>query len=314
MRAAVPFVLAIGLAASLAACTPAAESPEATETKSPAADCVSGGSASEAVTVSGDFGAKPEVTFEAPLSVEETERTVVTEGDGDVLEEGDTANIMFSMINGETGEPVDTSTFDLQTSQTVALDGSFLPGIDKTLLCSPVGSRVVGVLPPADLWGDTGAQQLGVTGEQSLVFVVDIVPAEPLPTPSAWTENVPEVDFSGDVPAVTLPATDPPTELQLAVLEEGDGAVVEDGQQVTLNYTGISWNTGEVFDSSWERGEPTTFATNQVIKGFAAGLVGQQVGSRVIVVMPPELGYGTDPNQNLGGQTLVFLIEIQDAK
>jgi FKBP-type peptidyl-prolyl cis-trans isomerase len=144
--------------------------------------------------------------------------------------------------------------------------------------------------------------------------VQEIVEAEDLPAPTEWTENVPEVEFGaeGEPPTVTIPDVEPSTELQVHIIEEGDGDTVAEGDSVTLQYQGISWDTGEVFDSSYERGEPATFATDQVIQGFGAALVGQKVGTKLIVTIPPELAYGTDPAAHeLAGQTLVFLVEIE---
>jgi peptidylprolyl isomerase len=97
------------------------------------------------------------------------------------------------------------------------------------------------------------------------------------------------------------------------VLTEGDGAVVGDGDSVTVDYLGMSWDTGEVFDESFSK-SPATFATTGVVPGFGAALVGQKVGSTVLVTIPPIYAYGTDPNAaQLGGQTLVFLIDIKDS-
>ena len=78
-----------------------------------------------------------------------------------------------------------------------------------------------------------------------------------------------------------------------------------------VHYSGLTPD-GVMFDSSVKRGEPATFATDQVIQGFGAALVGQKVGTKLIVTIPPELAYGTDPAAHeLGGQTLVFLVEIE---
>jgi peptidylprolyl isomerase len=110
---------------------------------------------------------------------------------------------------------------------------------------------------------------------------------------------------------VTLPAVAPKADLELVVLAEGDGDVVGVADSVTVNYLGTAWETGEVFDESYSAG-PATFPVTGVVDGFAAALIGQKVGSRVLVTMPPALGYGeagTSTNA-LAGKTLVFLIDI----
>jgi peptidylprolyl isomerase len=88
--------------------------------------------------------------------------------------------------------------------------------------------------------------------------------------------------------------------------------VVPEGANVTVHYTGVNWNTGVIFDSSWTRGEPTTFNTRQVIGGFTAALEGQTVGSQVLVVIPPDQGYGAagSPPDIGGTDTIVFVVDI----
>lgn len=106
----------------------------------------------------------------------------------------------------------------------------------------------------------------------------------------------------------------PPTELVLKVLKQGTGATVKSGDSVTVDYQGTNWTTNTVFDQSYTRGEPATFTTDGVVPGFGAALVGQKVGSQVVVGIPPEFGYGSagQPSANIGGtDTLVFVIEIK---
>jgi FKBP-type peptidyl-prolyl cis-trans isomerase len=121
-----------------------------------------------------------------------------------------------------------------------------------------------------------------------------------------------ELDSDGR-PTVTLPGTEAPADLQVETLIKGDGPVVEDGAQVTVQYQGSLWKDGSVFDESWARGEPATFGTGQVIPGFAAGIVGQTIGSQTLVVIPPAEGYGEAgaPQAGIAGDdTLVFVIDI----
>jgi peptidylprolyl isomerase len=143
-------------------------------------------------------------------------------------------------------------------------------------------------------------------------MVADVVSIVPPLTPATWEDNVPEVEL-GDAPVVTLPEGEAPAELLLAVLEEGDGAVVGATDPVTLDYQGTSWETREVFDQSYGK-EPITLQANGFVKGFTAALVGQKVGSTLLVTIPAEHAYGPDPAAHeLGGQSLVFLIQIKDA-
>jgi peptidylprolyl isomerase len=125
------------------------------------------------------------------------------------------------------------------------------------------------------------------------------------------------LDPSG-APTITMPGGDPPTTLVTQPLITGTGAPVASGQSITVHYTGALWATGKVFDSSWTRGEPTSFpiGTGGVIKGWDQGLIGQTVGSQVLLVIPPDLGYGASgaPDAGISGtDTLVFVVDILDA-
>src|SRR5690606_30478178 len=88
-------------------------------------------------------------------------------------------------------------------------------------------------------------------------------------------------------PTVEIPDADAPTELQIAVLKEGDGIAVEDGDTTLLQYHGVGWDSGEVFDSSWANGAPISSPGNAYVEGFVQALAGQKVGSQVLVVIPP---------------------------
>ncbi|MDI2097503.1 FKBP-type peptidyl-prolyl cis-trans isomerase [Ruicaihuangia caeni] len=322
MRAFAALTVTVALTAALAGCAanPDTDSnPDESAAPSPAGstDCLaSGGSGVDAVSVTGEFGTTPVIEFEAPLSVEKTQRAVAIEGDGDLIASGDDVNVYFGLWNATTGEEIPGTGFTEGAEVPMAVDEQqILPGLVKTLQCAPEGSRVVGVLPPADLWGAQGLADLEVKGTDSLVFVADIVSRVKPLEPATWTENVPTVDLESEAPVVTLPQTEPSPELQLAVLEEGNGDVVEDGATVTVHYQGTSWNTGEIFDQSYTRGEPATFSTDGVIPGFAAAMIGQKVGSTVIVTIPPKDAYGPEgAGHALSGQTLVFLIQIEDAQ
>ncbi len=117
-------------------------------------------------------------------------------------------------------------------------------------------------------------------------------------------------------PQVEIPGGDPPEGLVVETVVEGDGQTVESGDLLLADYTGLLWDNGEEFDSSWSRGEPAAFGigVGQVIAGWDQGLVGQAVGSRVLLVIPPDLGYGEDgsPVGIPCGATLLFVVDIRD--
>ncbi|MDO4606451.1 MAG: FKBP-type peptidyl-prolyl cis-trans isomerase [Bowdeniella nasicola] len=122
----------------------------------------------------------------------------------------------------------------------------------------------------------------------------------------------------GDKPTITFPGGPAPRELQVTVLEEGKGAVVESGQTITVNYLGQSWDGG-VFDNSYDRGAPIDFpiGVGMVIAGWDEGLVGRKIGDRVMLTIPGHLAYGPAgvPQAGIGpNETLVFVVDILDAE
>jgi FKBP-type peptidyl-prolyl cis-trans isomerase len=103
-----------------------------------------------------------------------------------------------------------------------------------------------------------------------------------------------------------------PSGLQYMVLSEGDGISPKETDQVTCHYKGTRID-GEVFDSSYDRGEPATFPLNRVIKGWTEGLQLMKEGSKYRFFVPQELGYGENPRA--GGvikpfDALIFDVEL----
>jgi len=317
-------------AAGLTGCTSGTPSAAATCDPTPS------GPNSDAVAkaVTGDFGTQASWAFTSPVTATTTERTVATAGDPSkgVVTDGKTADITYTLFNATTGDLIESSA--QYSSDPLSFDyesGTSMPGIEKTLDCAAVGSRIVSVVIPDDAFGEEGYPDENLSGTDDIVMVIDVksvadtpsatptpVPSVDLPTPESWTDTTtaPTVDMSSEVPTITIPDADPSPLLEEKVLEEGDGAVVPNGSTVTVDYVGESWEDRTVFDSSYSRGEPASFATNEVITGFAAAVVGQKVGSTVLVSIPPDLAYANDTTNSTGlyGKTLVFLIQILDAQ
>ena len=323
MRRGASLAVAVGLMVSLAACS-------APATDGAAKECApaKSGKASDGVTVDGKFGTKPKVTIASPVSVKSTERTVAIKGDGKVAEKGYDVTVEYSVFNATSGAEIDATTYDGKTSPVVPLDGTLIAGLTKTLQCSTVGSRVVGVIPPKDGFGEAGSEATGVAGTDSLVFVADVVAAEkpakvtpPLPKSDGADQPLPEgfpaitvkiADDKVGTPTVTVPDGEAPAELQVAVLKKGEGAVIAENSDVVVNYQGQIWASKTIFDQSFDK-QPATFNTGQVVPGFKKALEGQTVGSEILVTMPPVDGYGEACNSQAGiagTDTLVFLIDI----
>lgn len=101
-----------------------------------------------------------------------------------------------------------------------------------------------------------------------------------------------------------------PTGLQYKVITEGEGEKPEPTDQVKVHYKG-TFVDGKTFDSSYDRGEPITFALNGVIPGWTEGVGLMNVGSKYEFVIPQDLAYGERGRQNIPPKsTLVFEVEL----
>jgi FKBP-type peptidyl-prolyl cis-trans isomerase len=313
------FLTLTALAAiALTGCAASPE-PEASPSATPAAiSCTDPGAASDAVTVAGDAGVEPTVTFASPVAAEQTERTVVTEGTGEEVEQGDSISIAYTAYNATSGAKIDAGGYgDVNFLAVNVLPAqTSIVGLLKGVACSNVGDRVAVVIPPADGFGAAGNADLGVAATDQMIFVIDLL--EKLPTRASGADQEPTDGFptvelakTGE-PSVTMPKSDPPAELAVEVLKKGDGAALTEESILTMQYNGSIWGSGREFDTSWDSG-PGTFPLSGMIAGFTQGLVGQTVGSQVVIVVPPgALGYegGNDTAGISATDTLVFVVDI----
>lgn len=112
-------------------------------------------------------------------------------------------------------------------------------------------------------------------------------------------------------PEFDFPEGPAPTDLVIADIVVGDGVEATPGQKVTVHYTGVEYETGEQFDSSWDRGESIEFPLRGLIAGWQEGIPGMKVGGRRKLTIPPELAYGAaGSGHRLSGKTLVFIIDL----
>jgi len=270
------------------------------------------GSTSEAVEVSGEFGkADPTATFSTPQEIEpdDLQRTVVDEGDGDVTEPGDQVEAVISIFNGRTGDRALSQPATLTVGDENTFE-AFRAGIE----CVPTGSRLVTTVAAADVYGDAGLADLDIKGTDALVIVTDVVKVRVDPEPKPWTEDVPKVSLDKPKPQVELPDVDPPTDVLVKVLQEGDGDTVEAGDVVTVKYQLRTWEQPRkvVQQNFGAKGQPAQFPTDGVVPGFKVGVIGQKVGTTVLINVPAEYGYGTEEVEGdpLAGKNLVFVVEI----
>jgi FKBP-type peptidyl-prolyl cis-trans isomerase len=278
-----------------------------------------------AVSVTGGVGVAPTIKVPTPFSVKQTTTDVLTKGSGATVTSGEEVTVDYSGYNGADGKQFDTSFGAGKKSPTFLLDpAQTMPGLVKGIVGQNVGSRVLVAIPPADAYGTQGMQSAGIGPTDTILVVLDVKAAKtvlPRATGAAVAPKagLPTVALAANgKPTITLPAGKPPTTLVVQPLIQGTGAKVAKGQQITVHYTGIIWPGGKQFDSSWDRGKPASFAigVGQVITGWDEGLVGQTVGSQVLLIIPPDKGYGAQGKADggiKGTDTLVFVVDILDA-
>ncbi len=287
-----------------------------------AASAAAAPAALSGVTVTGAAGAKPTVKLAStPTTFTTSGARVLTPGTGAVVTKGQKVTVDYVLLNGKDGKEADT-TFGKTKATFLADPGQLLPGLANGMIGQKVGSRVVvGIAPKDGFAGGAGNQQLGFSATDSLIFVLDIRSAvTPLAGPEGTAvpakAGLPTVkeDAKG-APVITMPKTAPSKTLVVQPLIKGKGAVVKAGQTITADYVGAVYGTGKVFDSSFTSGNKLDIAigVGGLVPGFDKGIVGQTVGSRVLLVLPPDQGYQAAGNAQAGikgTDTIVFVVDV----
>ncbi|MEU9184631.1 FKBP-type peptidyl-prolyl cis-trans isomerase [Streptomyces sp. NPDC048484] len=120
--------------------------------------------------------------------------------------------------------------------------------------------------------------------------------------------------MSIEKPEIDFPGGEPPKDLEIKDIWEGDGPVAKAGDTVSVHYVGVAFSTGEEFDASWNRGTPLGFKLGggQVIAGWDQGLQGMKVGGRRQLIIPAHLAYGDrGAGARIGpGETLIFVCDL----
>ncbi len=274
-------------------------------------------------TVTGDFGKKP--TIALPTDKPDGAFVVkqLSEGDGAKVDKGNWVTVDFAAKDWATGKDIAGSYDSGKPQLYQAGAGKLIPALDAAVTGHKAGSRLLVVAPPAAGFGPQGNSQMGVGATDNLVFVVDIKQATApdaivggdMTAPPA---GMPTVKDNGKKAAdiTPVPGVADPTDLKSAVLIQGKGPKVESGEKVVVQYTGALYKDGKKFDSSLDRGQAFSFVTGggSVIPGWDKGVVGQNVGSRIELVIPASLGYKDQATGSIpANSTLVFVIDILDA-
>ncbi len=260
-----------------------------------------------AVTVEGEAGAEPTLTFETPFSVSVPTTRVIEQGDGAPLEDGQLVGVHYTIVNGDGTRVGSTWEEGGNASEFIQLGDPQASVLNYALAGLNVGARVLLANPvlSQDGTATTSVFLIEVDSAKTMPTRAEgeaVEPAEGLPTVTLAENGAPSIDIPEDFADAT--------ELVVQPLIKGDGPAVTAEQTLTVHYTG--WLTdGTVFDSSWERDTPASFPLSRVIPGWTQGLAGQTVGSQVLLVIPADLAYGEQGQGSIpGNATLIFVVDI----
>jgi peptidylprolyl isomerase len=276
----------------------------------------------DSVTISGDVGTDATVKFNGEVTDSTQSTKVLTEGDGEKVEQGDSLILQTVIADGTTQKTVASSYQDKQP-QVVTLSAQVQQLFLDALQDKTIGSRVTVTAPAEDIFGPTGNAQLGISQKDPILIVFDLI-GKPVEKPDGKQHPAPswapKIEKSkGVVSGLDFAKTPKPDgKLHSAALYDGTGPVVEKGQTIFARYLGEVYKGKKPFDENFSSDTPATFqiGTGNVIKGWDESLVGQHVGSEVVLAIPPKDGYGKkgSPQAGIKGtDTLYFVVDIVGA-
>lgn len=307
MRTMTPFaraaaaLSALVMCCSLAACSSSSNSSDSSNSST--ANQIAG------VTATGKLGEKPSIAFNAPMTVSNGSYVVLQKGNGDTIEDGDRVCYHGIALNAKDGtELMDTWTSNvpecsLKVSEST-LNSTYYNQIKGATINSTIAFGV------NDGSSDGYSYLLVMTLiskskdlEKATGTVVTDIDSK-LPKVTRANDGKPSIDMNGQGKV---------TKLVTQTLIKGTGTKLTDSSTAVVKYTGWLLD-GTQFDSSWDR--DSTFdadlsSSGGIIQGWKDGLIGQTVGSQVLLIIPSSLGYGDSGSGTIpGGATLVFVVDI----
>ncbi|MFD5820800.1 FKBP-type peptidyl-prolyl cis-trans isomerase [Nesterenkonia xinjiangensis] len=281
----------------------------------------------------------PEVLISNPVESDEESSLILSQGDGDELDPEQILHVSSATVDPASGA-VQQENFSEDTPSLL-----FLPMIQEQSEFIYDSLVDTGATVGSDIaLYEPGSAETGGADSLVILRIDDQVPAHATGEEQEQSGDLPEITSEvGEAP--TLPAApdeeEAPEETESEVLIAGEGAEIGATDQVVVRYTGWTWSDGEVFDSAWpgvtppdseqaaedgttedeeaeDDGEddeaasvpPASFPLDNLVDGWAEGLEGKHVGDRVLLVIPPESGYGEAEGHDLQDETLIFVVDL----
>lgn len=279
-----------------------------------------------AVSVSGSVGSAPHVTWKSQMTTKSTVTKTLVKGSGATLQNGGSAYGYIWLGNGFSKQKA-FSDYDQGSPEDLTLDTKSLSKTFVTMLTgAKIGSRIATVTKASNIFGSGGNAQLGVGNDDPLLIIVDLVaPAVDKPT-DVTPDKLPKLQLKKGKPSgfdfTGIAQPDQYGDLLRTTLKQGTGATVAQTDSVTVNYLGEVYQGTKPFDQSYvdvpksatapaKKAAPVTFPLSQVVKGWTLGLTGVKVGSRVLLQIPPVLGYVGKAQANIpANSTLYFVVDV----
>ena len=279
-----------------------------------------GGESSSLVTATGASGGSPEVDFPTPLVVKKPQVSVLKAGDGALVTDGAQVSVALSVRFGADGQDISGQ---VQTGRVAAgLDDQ---AISEALLCTHVGDRLALVTTVAEAYGKGAGASGNLADDDTLVMIIDVVDAflgkadgvNQLPL-----DGMPTVVTAVDgTPGVSVLLQTPPTQTRSSVIKAGDGAKVKKGDQVVAHYSIFTWNTaGEqptFVSGTWDKLAPKTLEMTSLADGggvpggWVDAVVGQRIGSQVLIVLPPgDDAFTADTAPSSVDDTYIIVVDL----
>lgn len=265
-------------------------------------------------------GTGSSVDFPTPLVVKKPQVSTITAGDGAQVRDGDQVDFTVTTYFGADGQKLSGNDTASQRFAAGVTDNA----ISEALVCAHAGDRLVLVSTTADAYGEGAGASGNLEDDDTLVSIIDVgsvylgkadglnqLPQDGMPT------VVTAVDGT---PAISVLAVSAPDHTRTSVIKGGDGRTVKAKDTVVLNYSLWTWPTTQGDDpvpvsNTWDAHRsqdfPMTQAENGLPQGILDALIGQKVGSQVLLVLAPGDDSFTEDTAPSGADaTYIFVFDI----
>jgi peptidylprolyl isomerase len=272
----------------------------------------------DAVSISGGFGSAPEVEWKDRMDADKVDTKVLVEGDGQEVKDDDKVDVNVWIGNGFNEEQAYSTYDEGGAPETFTVNDDLSPFFKDALLGQTIGSRVAISAPSSEVFGGGGNPEMGIGNEDGVLVILDLMgmyqPPKPKDVAASRLPGI--VEKKGKPTALDFESVPKPKEngdLLRAVLKEGKGKTLTTDMTVKVNYLGMVYKGKKPFDENYSK-EPIEFELTGVVEGWTYGLEGQKVGSRVLLQIPPGMGYGAEEQPNIpANSTLYFVVDIVSA-